>query len=283
MSKLINSIASIADLSNRIKHISAFHKSTQSNQIGKGLDFFCLFGIMIGVGALLYAHSIQGGHLSALINFPAFVIVVGGTVGAVLVQTPFYVFCYSLTLLSWIIFPPKFNVQLTISRIVELSKISRRKGLLALENALVDEDNQLLQKGSRLLVDGYKAGEIEKILRFDLELQENVDYKSAQVFSSLGGYAPTLGILGAVIGLIHVMENLAEPDKLGPGVAAAFVATVYGVGLANLIFLPISNRIRNIISQQGLYHDLIIGGIICIAQGQSPHEIDRRLQSYSWI
>ncbi|MDH5407600.1 MAG: flagellar motor protein [Gammaproteobacteria bacterium] len=246
------------------------------------MDILTLLGLVVGISAILYGQYLDGGHLSTLINGPAGLIVMGGTIGAVMVQTPLQVFLRALVLSRWVLLPPTFNINDSIETIIAWSKIARRDGLLGLDN--IDDENMddFTQKGLRLLVDGNETSRIREVLELEINSRERIELASARVFESMGGYSPTIGIIGAVLGLIQVMGNLTEPDKLGDGIAVAFVATIYGVGAANLIFLPIANKLKTYIHQHAHHHELIMEGLSSIAEGEHPRVIESKLLSYAY-
>jgi chemotaxis protein MotA len=181
---------------------------------------------------------------------------------------------------SWVILPPKQRPEAIIDMIVAWSQTARRQGLLGLEAAIEDLDDPFLKKGLQLLVDGAEPEQLRKVLEVDLWTREHTDQAGAKVFEGMGIYAPTLGIIGAVLGLMAVMQNLADPSKLGQGIAAAFTATVYGIGLANLVFLPVAAKLKSIVAQQSHVREMIIEGLISIAQGENPRSIESKLQSF---
>jgi chemotaxis protein MotA len=244
------------------------------------MDFLSMIGIILAFGAILIGQQLEGGHLETLINGPAILIVAGGTVGAVMLQSPLPVFIRSMRMTKWIFRPPVQPLQAVMNQLVDWSKISRKEGLLGLENIVANEKDKFAQKGLQLLVDGNEPGVIRDTLELELSAREDQDMQAARVFDGLGGYAPTIGIIGAVMGLIHVMGNLADPSKLGGGIAVAFVATIYGVGLANLLFLPTANKLKSLIRQQSQFREMMIEGLVSIAEGENPHVIELRLQGF---
>jgi chemotaxis protein MotA len=137
-----------------------------------------------------------------------------------------------------------------------------------------------MKKGVQLLVDGHSAEKIRDVLETDIQSWEQLRWQSARVWEAAAGYSPTVGIIGAVLGLMHVMQNLSEPSKLGSGIAVAFVATIYGVAFANLLFLPVANKLKAIIMQQTHMRDMVIDGLGAIANGENPRYIELKLQSY---
>jgi len=244
------------------------------------MDFLTVIGILMALGAILGGNMLEGGHIGSLLQLTACVIVVGGTVGAVLVQTPIPVFLRTLKIIIWAFFPPKYAQGAAIEKIVGWSNIARKEGLLGLEPLTETEPELFARKGLQLLVDGSEPETIRAILEVELDSQEHFDTQAAKVFEGMGGYAPTIGIIGAVMGLIHVMNNLADPSKLGGGIAVAFVATIYGVGSANILFLPLGNKLKSQIHKQSKFREMIIEGIISIAEGENPRNIETKLKGY---
>jgi chemotaxis protein MotA len=205
---------------------------------------------------------------------------VGGTLGAAFLQTPMTVFKRSLVIVRWIIFPPRIDLIGGINRVVGWSMTARKEGLLGLEAVADVEPDPYARKGLQLLVDGAEPEAIRSILEVDLYTQEGRDIHAAKVFDSMGGYSPTIGIIGAVMGLIHVMGNLADPSMLGSGIAVAFVATIYGVAFANLLLLPIGNKLKAIALRQSRYREMLLEGILSIAEGENPRSIELKLQGF---
>ncbi len=244
------------------------------------IDFLSFIGIVVAFAAILGGNWLEGGHISALVNGPAIVIVFGGTVGAILLQTPIPVFLHAMRMAGQVFIVPRQDLLETINKIVTWSETARRDGLLGLEDAAEWEVDGFIRKGMQLLVDGSEPDTIRGVLEMELDNQEQVDLQATRVFEGMGGYSPTIGIIGAVMGLIHVMQNLADPGKLGSGIATAFVATIYGVGLANLFLLPFANKLKTLAEQRTQYRELIIAGIVGIAEGENPRNIELKLQGF---
>jgi chemotaxis protein MotA len=158
--------------------------------------------------------------------------------------------------------------------------VARKDGLLGLESTAESERDAFAQKGLQLLVDGAETEVIRSVLEVELLSQEERDLQAARLFEAMGGYSPTIGIIGAVMGLIHVMGNLADPSKLGTGIATAFVATIYGVGAANLLLLPVAAKIKTLVRRQSVQREMLIQGFIAIADGENPHTIEMKLEGY---
>ncbi len=167
-----------------------------------------------------------------------------------------------------------------ISRVIGWSEISRRQGLLGLEPHIDAEPDPFVKKGLQLLVDGSEPEAIRGVLELEVETREQLDLHAAKVFENGGIYSPTMGIIGAVLGLMAVMRDLTDPAKLGHGIAAAFVATIYGISLANLLLLPIGARLKALINKQTQVREILIEGLISIAQGDNPRQIESKLQGY---
>jgi len=244
------------------------------------MDILSLLGLLLGVAALVGGNFMEGGSWQALVNGPAAVIVIGGTLGAAMLQTPWDQMRRAFSVFPWVFNPPRQMFDDGLQRIVRWAIAARKEGLLGLETLAESEKDLFAQKGLRLLVDGSETESIRRVLETDLVVKEQRDLDAAKFFESMGGYSPTIGIIGAVMGLIHVMRNLADPNELGPGIAIAFVATIYGVGFANLFLIPIANKIKSCIYQQSQYRELIIEGIISIADGENPRSIEVKLESY---
>lgn len=244
------------------------------------MDILSILGMLIGIAAIIGGNAMEGGHLSALANAPAAVIVLGGTFGAAMLQTPMHTFRHSFVILRWIIFPPISNMRDNISKVIHWSMTARKEGLLGLEAITDNESDEFARKGLQLLVDGGEPDAIRSILEVELITQEDRDLQASKVFEAMGGYSPTIGIIGAVMGLIHVMGNLADPSKLGAGIATAFVATIYGVGAANLLFLPVASKLKSIIKTYSSQREMIIEGLIAIADGENPRTIEMKLEGY---
>ena len=244
------------------------------------MDMLSMVGIMLALVAIVGGNILEGGHTSSLVQLTAFVIVAGGTLGAVMVQTPIRTFVRAMGMASWVFVPIKLQADETADKIVNWSNIARREGLLGLEAIAEEEEDPFARKGLQLLVDGSEPEVIRAILEVEIDNKEYQDIQAAKVFDGMGGYSPTIGIIGAVMGLIHVMNNLADPSKLGSGIATAFVATIYGVGFANLLFLPMANKLKSQVRNQTQFREMIVEGVISIAEGENPRNIETRLQGY---
>ncbi|HTQ99615.1 MAG TPA: flagellar motor protein [Candidatus Acidoferrum sp.] len=244
------------------------------------MDIMTIIGIVVGLGAILGGNLMEGGHTESLMILTAFVIVFGGTLGAVMVQTPLKIFTLALKRLRWLFTPPSVDYKTMISKIVEWGNLARKEGLLSLQSIAEEQKEPFAKTGLQMLADGGEPELIRNILEVELHHTEQRELQAAKVFEGFGGYAPCIGIIGAVMGLIHVMNNLADPSSLGSGIAVAFVATVYGVGMANLLFLPAASKLKSIANSQSKYREMIMDGLVCIAQGENPRNIESKLQGY---
>ncbi len=244
------------------------------------MDRLSLLGIGLVLVAIFGGQLVEGGQLGTLINGSAALIVFGGTLGAGLLQFSLPETRRALAMFSWIFSPPSLQFEQGVEKIVGWSLHARRYGLVGLEKQVEFDSDDFLQKGLQLIADGYEQESIRDLMEMELNIREQRDLQAARVYESMGGYAPTIGIIGAVMGLIHVMTNLSSPSTLGSGIATAFVATVYGVGIANLVLLPIAGKLKSIILLRYQYHEMMLEGFLSIAQGHNPLAIRVRLESY---
>jgi chemotaxis protein MotA len=244
------------------------------------MDLLSIFGIILAFVALLAGAVLKGAGLHALLSSAAMMIVVVGTFAAILVQTPGKVMRHALRIFPWVFRAPVQDGKVLIKHMVEWSQIARKQGLLGLEPLIDTEPDDFVRKSLQLVVDGSEPDTIRGILEVEVNAREAADIRAAKVFEGMGIYSPTLGIIGAVLGLMAVMQNLAEPAKLGAGISAAFTATVYGIGLANLFFLPVANKLKAAAHEQSHLREMIIEGMIAISQGENPRSIETRLLGY---
>lgn len=244
------------------------------------MDFLSIIGIIGAVSAILTGMTIEGGHVGSLVNLPAFLIVFGGTIGAALLQSPPKLVKKALKMLPWVFNPPRRDLAEQREKIVAFSLSARKNGLLGLEPQIEVEEDEFIKLGLQLLVDGCQPTVMRDILDLELSSIESNELQAAKIFEAMGGYAPTIGIIGAVLGLIHVMQNLADPASLGAGIATAFVATIYGVGSANLLFLPAFNKLKTLTLSMSQGREMLIEGFNSIAMGENPRVIEIKLSSY---
>ena len=244
------------------------------------MDILSLIGLVSGVGSIIATMIIDGGELGALLQISAFLIVFGGTIAAVLLQTPLKVFLRGLKMLSWVVLPPKDDRQDLVRDIMEWLRIARREFILALDPVAEEQSDPFVRQGLRLVVDGIDAAQIRVLLESMIGTEEHEEMLACEVFEAMGGYSPTVGVLGAVLGLITVMAHLDDPSRLGTGIATAFVATVYGVGLANLFCLPIGNKLKLLVRKRVRRLEMITEAMVGIAVMESPMQLETRLSSF---
>lgn len=244
------------------------------------MDKISVVGLALGIAAIVVGQVLEGGHVGSLVQPTAFLIVVGGTLGAVMLQSPLQVFVTGMKMGRWVFQPPVTAPELLIEQITRWSHVARKEGLLALEAQIVSIEDPFMRRGLQLLVDGAEPERLREVMDVEIGAYEEQMKLSARVWESAGGYAPTIGILGAVMGLIHVMENLSDPSRLGAGIAVAFVATIYGVGMANLILLPIGKKLLANIARLVAQREMFVDGLIGIANGDNPRIIESRMQGY---
>jgi chemotaxis protein MotA len=240
------------------------------------VDLTSLLGLLLALAGIFVGHTLDGGKFSSLIQPAAFAIVVVGTFGAVLLQTKSQAFVRGVRMLRWVFVTPPDRRQALAREIHLWSLSARRDGLLSLEQYMAKAD-PFIQKGLRLVVDGIQPDKLRSLMHTEINNYEFRERQAARIWESAAGYAPTVGILGAVLGLIHVMENLSDPSKLGAGIAVAFVSTVYGVGLANLFFYPVGNKIKGIVSERVAQYEILADVFHDIATGDYTRVLDERV------
>ena len=244
------------------------------------MDWGSLIGLVLGLSGILAGQVLEGGHLRSLVQPAAFVIVMVGTLGAVLLQSGLLNFVRGLKKARTAFFPPEDN-HVALSRDMVLwSATARREGFLSLERYLMTANDPFIQQGLRLIIDGVDPSIMRELLNQEISAYEAREKLAAKVWESAGGYAPTIGILGAVLGLIHVMENLSDPSRLGAGIAVAFVATIYGVGMANLFFLPIGARLRAQVGVEVQRREMLADAFVGIATSENSRVIEERMLIY---
>jgi chemotaxis protein MotA len=244
------------------------------------MDPLSILGIAFGLAAVAGGQWVEGGALASLLQGTAVLIVVGGTIGAVMLQSPMPVFIQGLRMGRWIFVSPVVDNLAIIAQLSEWADAARREGVLSLEDRLPQCGDAFIRNGLQMLVDGFEPEKIREAMETEIAAYETRQRTAARIWESAGGYAPTIGILGAVLGLVHVMENLSDPTKLGNGIAVSFISTIYGVASANLIFLPIAGKLRTLIEEQTTQRELVVDGLLGIANGESPKLIEMRLQGY---
>jgi chemotaxis protein MotA len=244
------------------------------------MDTLSIAGVALALIAIVGGQALEGGHIASLLQATAFLIVIGGTAGAVMLQTRKASFMLGLRMGRWAFSPPACDYAGLVKRAVQWGTTARRGGILALEAQINGTRDLFEKRGLQMLVDGIDPEAIRDILEREIEAWEDSVKAGAKVWEAAGGYSPTIGILGAVMGLIHVMENLSDPSKLGGGIAVAFVATIYGVGAANLVFLPLANKLKTLIGREVKRREMVIEALQGVANGENPRIIEGRLAGF---
>lgn len=241
------------------------------------MDKSSFVGLIVGLGGIVVGLLLEGGKLSQVLQPTAAIIVFGGTLGAVLLQYPMPVVASAFRCLIQVFFEPKLDPQLTVEQLVAFANKARRHGIISLDADLPGIADSFLRRSLMLAVDGTEPQELRKMMQLELDHQAEYDENIPKVFESAGGFAPTIGIIGAVLGLIQVMQHLDNINEVGKGIAVAFVATVYGVGSANLFFLPSSGKLRLRIRERQILHEMTLEGVISILEGMNPRMLETKL------
>lgn len=244
------------------------------------MDFTSLLGLGLGIFAVVGGAQMEGLPLSSITQPTAFIIVVGGSLGAVLLSFPAKDLKNAVAGLSYIFLPPKDKPINIITMMNEFALKARKEGILALQNDIKDISDPFLKKGLELMTDGTDPQILRELLETELGIFEDEISQASKAWEDWGAFAPTVGIIGAVLGLIHVMGNLNDPSKLGGGIAVAFVATVYGVGFANLIFIPMAKKLKFKAKSSIVAREMMIEGILSIVAGESPNFIQEKLKVF---
>lgn len=240
---------------------------------------FAVLGIALGIFILFYANHLEGVPIVALLKMDAALIVFGGTSAALMIHVGLRDLLSAIRCLSWVVVPPKTDSSAFIDEVSNWAKAARTRGILALEEEVEGNRDHFAKTGLRALVDGRSYEDIRETLILVGDTEEHQNAVAGEVWEAAGGYSPTIGVLGAVLGLIHVMLNMSHPALLGSGIATAFVATVYGVGSANLIFLPLGARMRSIAKHRMIYRELVMEGLLLLKKEASPMLIKDRLEA----
>lgn len=244
------------------------------------MDIFIIIFFLFSVGTVLSGFLIEGGSIVALLSVTSALIVFGGTIGAVGISFPSTELKRVFKILKVAFSKEHLDMLSLMDQLKTLCKQSRQEGILSLEKELDNITDPLMKKGLGLVVDGYDAEKIRSALELESEVISSRHEMGASIFNAAGGYAPTMGIIGTVLGLVHVLSNLAQPDELGSKIALAFIATFYGIASANLIWLPICNKLKVKNEHEMLYHSMIIDGIMMVHDGANPAYIEENLSGY---
>lgn len=244
------------------------------------MDITTIVGLILGLASLVGAFVLEGGHISALFEYTAAIIVFGGTFAAICIGTPMEQMKELPNIVKHAFTHKSRNPLEVIDDLVTLATIARREGILALEEKIETYDDEFFKNGVRLVVDGVDPELVRSIMETELSFIEDRHSKGAAVFEQAGGFAPTMGIIGTVMGLVHVLGNLEDASKLGPSIAVAFIATLYGVASANIAWLPIANKLKVRSKQEVLIRELMIEGILSIQAGENPNILGQKLKVF---
>jgi chemotaxis protein MotA len=269
-----------ADLSASAAAAARRGTTSTAKTSGGRIDFATVGGIIIALGAIVGGLLLEKGSLRDVAQFTAGLIVMGGTAGAVMVSTPMNVLKGALRRLRSVFRDHEADPRLAIQELIEFASRARKNGLVSLEPSVAKIGDKFLRKGLGLAVDGTDLQELRRIMELEMALAEHHAESEAKVFESAGGYAPTIGIIGAVMGLIQVMKNLANIDEVGHGIAVAFVATVYGVASANIFFLPAATKIKGRIQHECHMREMMLEGTLGIAEGLNPRLLEAKLEAF---
>jgi len=256
-------------------------KGAEGGKVAVKLDFATVAGLVIGIGGIVGGLILEGGSVREIAAPTALLIVLGGTLGAVLVTTPLGVLRGGLRSMGSVFYEKSQDPDSLIDILVDYSSKARRNGIVSLELVADQAPDPFLRKALNLAVDGTDLQELRNMMELEIGVAEHHAEAEAKIFESAGGYAPTIGIIGAVLGLIQVMKDLADIEKVGHGIATAFVATIYGVAFANLFFLPVAGKIKARAQQKSQMRELMLEGVVGIVEGLNPKLIRSKLGAYS--
>jgi chemotaxis protein MotA len=244
------------------------------------VDTATLVGLALAIGGVLLGLLLEGGNLGQVLQPTAALIVFGGTLGATLIQYPAAVALLAFRRLAQVFVAPAQDAQSTIETLVKYANQARRAGIISLDAELATVQEPFLRRALMLAVDGSEPQELRKIMELELDNKEEQEEIIPQVFESAGGFAPTIGIIGAVLGLIQVMQHLDKIDEVGKGIAVAFVATLYGVGAANLLLLPAAGKLKIRIRDEQIIREMTLEGVVSILEGMNPRMLREKLQGF---
>jgi chemotaxis protein MotA len=245
-------------------------------------DLSTIAGLVVAGLGILGGLLLEGGRFSDIGQITAALIVLGGTLGAVMVTTPTRLLLAGVKKLPDVFWDSTPPGDFAVQQILAFARRARKNGLISLETDVASISDPFLRKGLSLAVDGADLQDVRRIMELELEMAERRGEAEARVFESAGGYAPTIGIIGAVLGLIQVMKHLEDIEAVGHGIAVAFVATVYGVALANIFLLPAANKLKQRLQQSLEFKELILEGVIAIAEGMNPRLIESKLEAFQY-
>jgi chemotaxis protein MotA len=244
------------------------------------MDIASIGGIAIAIIGILAGMMVEGGSISQITQPTAAMIVIGGTAGAVMLQFPMNIFLAALKQVMRIFFSGGSDEEAILKQLVAFANKARRSGIVSLDQDLPSVEDPFLKQALMLAIDGTEPSEVRKIMQMELDNKTEMEEKIPQVFEAAGGYSPTVGIIGAVLGLIQVMQHLDNIDEVGRGIAVAFVATIYGVALANLICLPVAGKLKIRHREEQMVKEMMLEGVICILEGMNPRMIETKLRTF---
>ena len=244
------------------------------------MDKSTFVGILIAIGGIGAGLFLEGGKIAQVLQPTAAMIVFGGTLGAVMVQFPMPLVTEAFKRVVHVFFDKAEDPQKLVNELIVYAQRARREGIISLDSKLSEINDPFLKKALMLAVDGTDPQELRKMMELDLDNQMDHSDKVAQVFEAAGGFAPTIGIIGAVLGLIQVMQHLQNIDEVGKGIAVAFVATIYGVGSANLLFLPSAGKLKIKSREELMWREMTLEGVISILEGMNPRMIETKMLGY---
>jgi len=243
------------------------------------MELGSIIGLPLGIGMVLAGMLIEGGKLQSIMGISPFMIVIGGALGATLLDTPFQAAMQGLKMLALCFKGGHHHPEALVEQIVKLAGIARKDGLLALEKEREAIEDPLLKEALKFAIDGLEPNLVSAILESRTSFRSHAAQAAAKFWATFAGYCPTVGILGAVLGLINVMQHLDNPSEIGPGIATAFIATVYGVGFSNLVFMPVGNKLKALVGHEEHYFEMVRVGVKDIQQGTSPSIIASHLMA----
>ncbi len=243
------------------------------------MDIATLVGIVLSF-ALVLSAIMMGGSLSIFINIPSVMIVVGGTLGATMINYPLPDILKVTKVVKNAFFMKKMTANELIATFVNLAGIARREGILALESKLNEMEDEFMKKGMQLSVDGLEPAAIKEILETEIDAIQDRHKLGAEIFTTMGTFAPALGMIGTLIGLVQMLQTMSDPSTIGPAMAVALLTTFYGAIMANILFLPIAGKLKNRSSEEVMMKDLMTEGVISIAKGENPRVIEQKLNAY---
>lgn len=244
------------------------------------MDIGALVGLVLGIASVLVANVMEGGHLDQLLNPSASLLVLGGTLGATMASAGMNAVMQVPSAIAYALRTPQYRPAELIERLVALAQRARQEGLLSLENERKDLDDPFLAKVLQFVIDGADPELVMDVMEISIRSEQSHRFRAAGVLETAGGYAPTMGIIGTVLGLIHVLGNLEDTSKLGPAIAVAFMATFYGIATANLIWLPLANKIKANVQVEADMRRMVVEGVLSIQRGDNPMMIREKLQAF---